>query len=635
MTFNNIYRGRSLRKAFGILALILSLIGSAGAATWTVDDSGGADYMRIQDAIDNASAGDTILVYSGTYYENVNVSKKLTLLGIGKPVVDARGIGSAVTLSMDGTTLDGFNVRNGSLNTKLVAGIFVISNNNMIKNNNVLNNAYGIALWNSSYNKVEDNIANDNAKLREIVDGPPPSAGVIVFGSHNIIRNNNASNNFIGIGIFNGGPTGDMVSVNNTIEGNTVINNTGITGENQQPPSSGILLGRSNVNNNIIRNNSALNNRYGIIIFGSSNNTLTNNTAEGNDLIGIGIFSGGPTGNVVSVHNTVSSNMATLNHGHGFSLRNSINNNITGNVASNNDNYGISLESSSNNTLSGNNVSNNWFAGIYLEFSNDNMLRGNKALNNGGNGANLYYANNNILNDNIFADSITYYGINLFSSKNNLIYNNYFNNTNNAHDDGSNIWNITKTAGANIIGGSYLGGNYWSDYAGSDLNGDGLGDTLVPYNSSGNIANGGDFLPLTIATAGSITGYKINDFNGNGKWDAGEKGISNWTIRLIGITGNGKDTKIIRKETFTDAMGFYKYDNLAAGRYFIIEKLKKGFVPTSSPVKRIKLAQDENSMNNNFTNRQVRSQDRINGQRDMDDYEVINRDIDKYIEDME
>lgn len=87
-------------------------------------------------------------------------------------------------------------------------------------------------------------------------------------------------------------------------------------------------------------------------------------------------------------------------------------------------------------------------------------------------------------------------GIFLNSSGNNLIYNNCFNNTNNAYDDGSNIWNITKTSGTNIIGGPYLGGNYWSDYTGWDTNGDGLGDIKLPYNSSGNIITGGDYLPL-------------------------------------------------------------------------------------------------------------------------------------------
>jgi hypothetical protein len=134
-------------------------------------------------------------------------------------------------------------------------------------------------------------------------------------------------------------------------------------------------------------------------------------------------------------------------------------------------------------------------------------------------------------------------------------------------------------------------------------------------------------------TVTSISGFKINDTNGNGKWNAGEKGISNWTIRLIGITGKGKNVKVIRKEILTDATGFYNFDNLPAGRYFVIEKLKKGFVPTSSPVKRIRLAQGKNSMNNNFTNKPVQSRDKNNDNRDIDDYEAINRDIDKYKED--
>jgi parallel beta-helix repeat protein len=103
-------------------------------------------------------------------------------------------------------------------------------------------------------------------------------------------------------------------------------------------------------------------------------------------------------------------------------------------------------------------------------------------------------------------------GISLTSSYNNLIYNNFFENAQNARDDTENVWNIAKTAGHNIIGGSSLGGNYWSDYAGIDGDNDTLGDTLLPYDSLGDITTGGDLRPLTLVT-GDISLTAPTDFS--------------------------------------------------------------------------------------------------------------------------
>jgi hypothetical protein len=43
----------------------------------------------------------------------------------------------------------------------------------------------------------------------------------------------------------------------------------------------------------------------------------------------------------------------------------------------------------------------------------------------------------------------------------------------------ANIWSAEKTPGVNILGGPFLGGNYWEDYRGEDEDMDGLGDE--PY----------------------------------------------------------------------------------------------------------------------------------------------------------
>ena len=147
-------------------ALILTaalFIAAAQAATITVGPEG-CDYASIQRAVEEANPGDTISVQSGTYRENLVVDKSIVLRGTdsgsGKPVLDGKGVGSAITLAADQITFEGFVVKNSGFGK---AGIEVKSNKNYIRNNLVTENKwYGVSLSDSDDNVISGNVISKN-----------------------------------------------------------------------------------------------------------------------------------------------------------------------------------------------------------------------------------------------------------------------------------------------------------------------------------------------------------------------------------------------------------------------------------------------------------------------------------------
>ena len=160
---------------------------------------------------------------------------------------------------------------------------------------------------------------------------------------------------------------------------------------------------------------------------------------------------------------------------------------ISGNTVTNDNTYGIVLANAYNSTISGNTAYNN-ARGLYIGSSDDNIISGNTVKDN----------------------SVIGFFICGLSDRN-TVYNNYFNDVNVTVKNGiGNVYNTAKTPGTNIIGGSYLGGNFWGNPSGTgfsqkatDADGDGISD--APYkNISGSINT--DNLPLTSNTGSGGSG---------------------------------------------------------------------------------------------------------------------------------
>ena len=344
------------------------------------------DFNTIQEAVNNATAGDTILVAPGIYPEHVVVTKSLTIVGEDPEttIVDGTANDTVFDLEASNVHITGLTIRNaGNSHNAITSEREIVTNDyHQITNNIITTSQYGVLL---SYSK-----------------------------SNTIFNNTFINNPFSGICL--------MSADNTDVTSNTILES-----------AYGIDITSST--NVAVADNDISQTSYAVRLTASSTgNTIRRNLMSGQT---VGVYSSSDS--ITVDHNTI------VDGAYGIYLYNCMDASIYHNTLMNNS-YGIRIYMPSS-ASSSHNINNN------------KIMNADWAID-------LTYAHNNLFTGNWIQRNT--YGIYMSFSSSNTIYHNNFVTNNMEANAGTGAGNLWDTNGE---------GNYWSDYEGEDLDGDGIGDT--------------------------------------------------------------------------------------------------------------------------------------------------------------
>lgn len=524
-----------------ILVSLLALTFTVGPVkaefkTITVPD----DYPTITAAINSASNSDTIYVKRGTYPETLTINKALSLVGEDKEttIINGRNSGTVVLIRHDNVKITGFTIMYDATanspkslwmwSTRL-AGIHILGAKNCdISDNKVLDCGGGIWLYDSKQNIIADNyVFRNDYGIRVEASSNNTFSGNTVTGnwgglwlisaSSNKFNGNNMADNVQNFGIT----SSEHAHFMNEVDSSNTVNNKPIyywiNVKNQAVPSDagcvvlvncenmqiqGLRLSKNkdglvlvDTKNMTVRDNVITESGNGIAAYNSLGDTINGNninantgitlSGEGAKILSNIIFSPSVGAEVNGSYHTVAGNIVTTNQDHGFMIKSTGSYiNITRNTlngrsytyatidGSNNVFYENVMTNSYDVRINGNEniIAKNNVAGITISDGSRNVVCGNKITN--GLGLAVYSQDNACYGNQI--ENNYYVGISIGTppktSGNSFYHNNFIDNKQQIKNFGGNQANSWDNGSE---------GNYWSDYNGSDLAGDGIGDT--PY----------------------------------------------------------------------------------------------------------------------------------------------------------
>jgi parallel beta-helix repeat protein len=506
----------------------------AQSETIVVPDS----YASIQEAVDAASDGDTVYVKRGTYQGSVFVNKSISLIGQDRETTvikaDATVSDTAVLIRHDNVNMTGFTVipAGGTIYARGVHLLHVShcnfsgnivkltgyrqavwlygSSENIISGNIVSDNYYGITIQNSHGNNVSGNVvekndygiilkgsqnnilsenrvskngwvgikieANNNTIESNVVKNH--EEGILLLGNENTLRNNTIADNVFNFRVGTSHQSGASYLVNDVDQSNMVNGKPiiyWINVQNEQVPSDAGYVALFNCTNIVMQNMSLSKNEHGILMVNTTNSLITKNRfsdyhkgvfmfrSDGNQIIENSFINSVwhavavtlvASSNNTAYRNTISTSIRADSNApqSGFTLSMSSSNVICENVmdgASETSNGMVLLHYSLDNNIS-RNVIDAHYTGIYIK----NGTEGNRITEN-------TISNNN-------------YGLLFVSSWSDSLTNRFY--RNNFVDNSMQMYDLRDRYPLSFWDDGFEG-NYWSDYTGTDRNGDGIGDT--------------------------------------------------------------------------------------------------------------------------------------------------------------